>query len=53
MKKGITLIELLGIIVLILLIFFIVILASGKIDSHCYYTSKGIICTYGELGSDK
>ena len=54
MKKGFTLLELMGVLVLILIVIFIVLFANnGNSDRHCYYTSKGIICTYGEIGSDK
>lgn len=54
MKKGFTLLELIGVLVLILIVIFIVLfVVNGNNDTHCYYSSKGIICTYGEIGSDK
>ena len=54
MKKGFTLLELIGALVLILIVIFIVsFVINGNSDIHCYYSSKGIICTYGEIGSDK
>ena len=54
MNKGFTLLELVGILVLILIIIFIfTYIVNGNVDTHCYYSSKGIICTYGEIGSDK
>lgn len=54
MSKGFTLLELIGVLVLILIVIFIVsFVINGNSDTHCYYSSKGIICTYGEIGSDK
>lgn len=53
-NKGFTLLELIGVLVLILIIIFILsFVINGNSDTHCYYSSKGIICTYGEIGSDK
>lgn len=54
MNKGLTLIELVGIFVLVVIIIFIfTYVINGNADTHCYWSSKGIICTYGEIGSDK
>lgn len=54
MKKGFTLLELMGVLTLILIVIFIVLFViNGNSDTHCYYSSKGIICTYGEIGVDK
>ena len=54
MSKGFTLLELIGVLVLILIVIFIVsFVINRNSDTHCYYSSKGIICTYGEIGSEK
>lgn len=54
MKKGITLLELVGILVLVLIIIFIfTYVINDNTDTHCYWSSKGIICTYGEIGGIK
>lgn len=54
MKKGITLIELLLVLTIIMFIcwLFLLIIGGGK-DMECYYTTKGIICTYDKIGSNK
>lgn len=52
MKHWFMLLELVGILVLVLIIIFTYII-NGNVNTHCYWTSKGIICTYGEIGSDK
>ncbi len=46
-NKGITLIELLGIFVLIMIIFTIIsfIIQDHK-NTECHYTTKGIICEF-------
>ena len=54
MKKGFTLLELMGVLALILIIIFVIsFVINGNSDTRCYYTSKGLFCIYGEIGSDK
>lgn len=50
MNKGFTLVELLALITLILIIFWIVILLNNKTNIECYWTSEGIICNFGKIG---
>lgn len=52
MKNGFTLIQLLAIIIILLIIFWLImIVATGKIKNiDCYMTTKGLICNYGKLG---
>ena len=52
MKNGLTLIQLLAIIIILLIIFWLItIVATGESKNiDCYMTTKGLICNYGKLG---
>lgn len=52
-NKGLTRIELLSALMLLLIICWIVLMFIYRDNMKCYYTTKGYICTFGEIEGDK
>lgn len=52
-NKGLTRIELLSVLMLLLIICWVVSMFIYRDDMKCYYTTKGYICTFDRIGEDK